>query len=425
MSSERIFGHSEEDTPLFRNFGNVKFIDFVVYCLNVAIGSGALKLGYAFRAGLLFSIIINIIVAILSFYSLHLYALAASHYHSGTFKDIWKSAFSEWSSDILAIANVLFALINVMGYYQFLQGSAMTIIRLMLRISTTDENKTLDTVSHYQFLIGFIITIVFSCPFCLSLNQQTVILVSYISMGAFILLVLYVIVRFSVTVSKDGFDPNHEFKLIDFPDYAVGCISSFILAYMIYPLEWPNLKDSRNGSKKGLTYLFSTIIISCFTLYLLMGIFSYFSFFSKNTGGSILNFYPEDKISDLIFLIIGHILSFIMVLFTMLVRINVCRFSFIKIFDKSSKSNPDNWGPLGITFSFLGCTLSNCSSIVSDNLGKIGDLIAAFYMFFIPPIIYLRGHGKSKLFYLFMSIIELIVGCAAFIFLFYYDFIAV
>lgn len=160
-----------------------------------------------------------------------------------------------------------------------------------------------------------------------------------------------------------------------------------------------------------------------------MGVFGYFSFFSSNTGGSILNFYLEETNGDLIFLIIGHILSFIMVIFTMLVRINVRRFSFIKIFEKSSNSNVENCGPFGITFALLGCTLSNCPAVVTDNLNYLGDLIAAFYMFFIPPIIYLRGYGKTNKFILLnkfylISIIDIIVGCRTLVFLFYFDFIA-
>lgn len=424
MKDEKIFGHLKADTPIFQHFGKIKFVDFIVYCLNVAIGSGALKLGYAFRAGLLFSIIISLIVAVFSYFSFNLYVLAASHYHSSTFKDIWKKAFSEWSSDVLSVTNILFALVNVMGYYQFLQGSVITIVRLLLTLVGSDE-KTNNSVSNYQFIIGFIISLVFSVPFCTSSNPHTVIIVSYVSMFSFVLLVLYVIVRFIIDTSKNGFDPNHEFKLFDIPDYCVGCISSFILAYLIYPLEWPSLNGYRNSSKIGLQKLFIAMITTCFILYLLMGVFAYFSFFSKNTGGSILNFYPQETQSDLIFLAIGHILSFIMVVFTMLVRINVCRFSFIKIFDKSESSNPENWGPLGITFSLLGCTLSNCPAVVTDNLGKVMDIVAAFYMFFIPPIIYLRGYGKSSKLYLTISIIELIVGIGTIVFLLYFDFIAV
>lgn len=237
MSDGCIFGHSEEDTPLFRIFGNVKFVDFIVYCLNVAIGSGALKLGAAFRAGLIFSFMVSIVVAILSFYSLHLHALAASHYNAGTFKDIWKSCFSEFSLDISSSVNVIFGLTNVMGYYQFLQGWKITIIRMILVLSTNKDNKTVETIQNYQLPIGFLVTLIFSCPFCVSKSQSTVFLVSYISMGAFVLLVLYVIVRFSIGVYNNEFDPNHEIKMFDVPNYAVRCLSSFILAYLIYPLE--------------------------------------------------------------------------------------------------------------------------------------------------------------------------------------------
>lgn len=424
MSDENIFGHVKGDTPIFHHFGNIKFVDYIVYCLNVAIGSGCLKLGYAFRSGFLFSIIVSIVVAILSYHSLNLYVLAASHYHSSTFKDIWKKGYSSWSSDVLAVSNILFAVVNVMGYYQFLQGSAITIVLLILQLFDATD-KMIQSVINYQFLIGILISVIFSCPFCASTKQSTVIIVSYVSMMAFILLLLYVIVRFSIIIRRNGFDPNHEFKIFDIPDYCVGCISSFILAYLIYPLEWPSLNGYRNCSKRGLQKLFMTMISSCFVLYLLMGMFSYFTFFSKNTGGLILYFYPEETKGDLVFLILGHMLSFIMVMFTMLVRINVCRFSFIKIFDKSESTNPDNWGPLGITFALLGCTLANCPAVVTDNLGKIMDLVAAFYMFFIPPILYLRGYGKSIKFHFVVSIIELIVGIGTIPFLFYFNFISV
>lgn len=412
----------EDDTPIFHRYGNIKFIDFVVYCLNIAIGSGALKLGFAFRAGLLFSLIISIIIAILSFYSLELYAITAAHYHVSTFEDIWKSAFSEWGSNVLAVFSILFALINIMSYYQFLQGSVITVVTLIIELFDNSSHKA-ETIGNYQFLIGLLIAFIFSVPFCLSTNYRATINISYISMGAFILLLIYIIIRFAVDVSKTGFDPNHEFKLFDTSDYCVGCISSFILAYIIYPIEWPNLMYFKNSSRKGISFLFLTIIISCFVIYSLIGIFSYFTFFSKNTGGMVMNFYPQENTLDKILLIIGHFLSFIVVIFTMLVRINVCRYSLYKILVKKDNLTPETWSLFGIAFSLIGCTLSNLPTDVTDIISKIGDIIAAFYMFFIPSIIFIRGHGKSRLFYLFMAILEMIVGVGAIVFLIYYDFV--
>lgn len=418
----KILRDIEDDTPMFHHFGNIKFIDFVVYCLNVAIGSGALKLGFAFRAGLLFSLIVSIAVAILSFYSLELYVLSASRYHASTFEEIWKSAFSEWSSITLAIFSIIFAIINLMGYYQFLQGSVITIVSLIIELFEDSSHK-IEEVEKYQFVIGILITLVFSIPFCISSSAHTTITISYISMASFTLLLIYIIIRFIIDACKNGFDPSNEFKLFDVSDHCVGCLSSFILAYLIYPLEYPSLKYSKNGSKRGLSLIFLTLIISCFILYSLMGIFSYFSFFSKNTGGSIMTYYPEETTTDRILLIVGHLLSFIMVIFTMLVRINVCRYSLIQIFEKRENIPQETWVLFGITFSLIGCALSNLPNEITDIIGKLSDIIAALFMFFIPPIMFIRGYGKSRPFYLFIAIFELLVGIAAIVFYIYFDFI--
>lgn len=413
----------DDDTPMFYRYGNVKFLDFIVYCLNIAIGSGALKLGYAFRAGIIFSLIVGIVVAVFSFYSLQLYVLTASHYHASTFEEIFRVAFSEWASILLAIFSIIFATINLMGYYQFLQGSVITFVSFIIELFD-DTSEESEEIANYQFLIGIIITIVFSVPFCSSTNYRNTIFVSYIAMGAFAILFLYVIVRFGITVSKDGFDPNHELKLFDVKEHCLDCFSCFILAYLIYPLEWPSLKNSKNSSKKGLTLLFFTLIVSCCSIYCLIGIFGYLTFFSKNTGGSILNYYPTETKTDQVLLIIGHVLSFVLVIFTMLVRINVCRFSLVKIFERKDSLSPETWSLFGIIFSLIGCVLSNLPSNITDVLGKIGDLIAAVYMFFIPAVIFIRSHGKSRPFYLIVAILELLAGIGSLVFLIYFSFIA-
>ena len=123
--------------------------------------------------------------------------------------------------------------------------------------------------------------------------------------------------------------------------------------------------------------------------------FAYFTFFSVNIGGLVLNFSVKALQSD-------DTLE------------KLCRFSFLTIGHCYC-----------IVFALLVCTLSYCHAVVTDNLGKIMNLVAAFYMFFIQPILYLRYYGKSNTFQMVISIIELFVGVGTVAFLFYFDFKAV
>ena len=155
------------DKPIFSKIGTVKFQDFVACCLNSCIGTGALRLGSAFNSGILASHIFNIIAALVSFYSIKLYVLSASRFHESTFEEIWTAAFSRSTVIIPAVTSVVSSASNIMSYINFLQGSVVTILSMIIKLAMNDSDEIIEKIERYVFLIGLIIVIVFLFPVCL------------------------------------------------------------------------------------------------------------------------------------------------------------------------------------------------------------------------------------------------------------------
>lgn len=270
-------------------------------------------------------------------------------------------------------------------------------------------------------MFGLVIFIVLCVPASISTDLKFVVITSYISLAFFFCLLIYVIVRFCVMVSRDGFDPNHRFKLFDVKDNISSSISSLTYAYLFYPFAWPGLRHARNSTVKGLTNMFAATIIIAFILYSIMGTFSYLSFFNENTGGIILDYYPSDTTTNEILLIIGHIFTFVYILLTVPVVLNPARYILLNCINKRDSFPTEIWALIGITLSLISLFLANTPDRISDIIFIITDLLTLILLFIFPPIFYLRGFGTKNKLHFVGSIFEILIGLALISFMIYLD----
>lgn len=406
-----------DDKPIFRRLGSLNYPDFIFYCLNLAICTGALRLGTAFASGFLFSHLLNTFVALVTLYSLKLYVLSAAYYQENTFEDMWRKAFPKYTLFIPAICSIVKPLQTCVSYLSFLQGSVVTIVTQIIRLIDPDETEIISKLPNYKLLIGFLMILVFWVPTSFSVNVRYNVHISYVSIILFIMVFIYIIGEFIVIVKQNGFDPQHRFKLFDLKDHVTSSIMSFAFAYNFYPFSWPGLRNHKEPSMKSLSNTFIFSIVTCYIIYALVGTFSYLTFFDTKTG-LIIDLYPSDTFFEKFLIIIGNIFTYIYILFTIPLRLNGCRYNLLNTIQKRSEFTPDVWGPTGIIVSLVALVLANSDVKIRNYLSSAGDVLTIILMF-ITTILYLRGYGTSIKLHLVGAILEAMILLAAFIFIIY------
>lgn len=409
------------DKPIYSRLGSLSNADFVFCSLNSIIGTGALRLGSAFNSGILFTHIFNIFVALIGFYSIELYVFSAAYFHESTFEEIWSAAFSRSTVLIPAFCSIVAAIANVMSYFSFLQDSVVTIVSMLFKLMYKNPEENLIKIKNFRFLIGILIEIVFGIPICLSNNLRVVVVISYISIIFFLVILVYVVARFFIMISKEGFDPDHRFKTVDLKDHISGSISSLTFSYLCYPFVWPGPRHIKNPSVNNLSKVFAVAIGTSYVLYSIMGTFSYLSFFDANSGDIILEYYPNTTKTDQILLIFGHIVTFVYILFTIPIVMNSSRYILLNALHKKDEFPVDVWGPTGITLSLMSLVLANVTEQVSDYIYIISDLLTLILLFIFPSIFYLKAFKTKKIIHFIGSIFMLILGCVAISFIIYAD----
>lgn len=412
-----------DDKPIFPRLGTLSFVDFMFCCLNMAIGTGALRLGTAFISGFLFSHLLNTFVAIVTLYSLKLYVLSAAYYQENTFEDIWSHAFPKYTVFIPEICSIVKPLQTVMSYTSFLQGSLVTILTQVIRLINPNSDDIISRLGNFKMLIGFLLVIVVWGPTSFCTNVRYTVYISYVSVSLFLIVSVYIIAQFVVSVNRDGFDPQHRFKLFDLKDHVTSSIMSFAFAYNLYPFPWPGLKHHKDPSMKSLSRTFIFSIVTCYFLYAIVGTFSYLTFFDTKTGSIIIDFYPSETFLDKLLIIIGNIFTFVYIALTIPFRINGCRYAILNAFYKKSEFPPDVWGPTGITVALIALALANSDAEVRNIISSLGDVLTIILMF-VSAVFYLRAYGTKNKLHLVGAILEAIITLAAFVFIIYNNYIA-
>lgn len=406
-----------DDKPIFRRLGSLNFVDFMFYCLNLAIGTGALRLGTAFISGFLFSHLLNTFVACVTLYSLKLYVLSAAYYQENTFEDMWRKAFPKYTLFIPAVCSIVKPLQTCISYLAYLQGAVVNILTQIIHLIDPDEDEIISKLPNYKLLIGFLLILVIWVPTSFSVNVRYNVHISYISITLFLVVFVYIIAEFIVIVKRDGFDPQKRFKLFDLKDHVTSSIMAFAFAYNLYPFSWPGLRNHKDPSMKSLSNTFIISIFTCYILYALVGTFSYLTFFDTKSG-TIIDLYPSDTFVEKLLIIVGNVFTFIYILFTIPLRLNGCRYNLLNTVHKRSEFSPDVWGPTGIIVALVALVFANSDAEIRSYISAAGDVLTIILMF-ITTVLYLRGYGTSIKLHFVGAIIEGTILLGGFVFIIY------
>lgn len=134
-----------------------------------------------------------------------------------------------------------------------------------------------------------------------------------------------------------------------------------------------------------------------------------------------LDYYPDETYTDKILLIIGHILTFVYIIFTIPIVLNSAKYVLLNTLHKKDDFSKDVWIPIGITATLISLSLANLTGKTSEYIFIISDILALLLLFFFPPIFYIKGFGTKNKLHFIGAILELVIGIAAIAFIIYAD----
>lgn len=406
---------------IFSHKGILSSIDMILCCINSATGLGVLKLGAVFTSGLISAIFLLPITCFLSFYSFKLLILAAEPCHQGTFEEIWTSVFSQKTVIIPVLVSVFATLLSIITYIREIELYSITILSKIYLLTTEEHDSVVSSLEKYKMLVGSVVFILFMIPVSFMTHIRTMAVISYVSNVFFVLFMLYLVAMFGYEVKKNGFDPNHSFHFFTIKTNFAKSLSTSIFAYNFHPLTYPGIRHVKNCTRSNLIRIIAISMIIVLVNYIIVGAFSYLTFFDKNKSGVILDYYPEGTKTEKILAIIGRIFSFGFVLLTIPFRLNACRYVILNTITNSSSFPTDIWTFLGLIISLLALCLGNLSSEYLNILFIFSDLLASFQLFIFTPTLYLRANGTKDKFNTFMSIFFLFIGLVTIAFMIVYD----
>ncbi|KAK8892591.1 hypothetical protein M9Y10_029830 [Tritrichomonas musculus] len=404
------------EKPIFNQKGILSSSDMICCCINSAVGLGVLKLGVAFTSGLLISFLLLVIICFLSFYSYKLLVLSASVCHQSTFEEIWKVQFSKKTIFIPVCFTVITTLLSIVNYIREIQSYTITIFSKIYFLATDKAELTVLNLKIYKMLVGCAAFVSFLIPVCFVTHLKTITKLSYISNFFLILFTIYIIIMFGYEVKHLGFDPDHSFKLFHFKGHITRSLSTTIFAFNFHPLAYPGIRNVINSTKSNLSNIFRNTMIIVLVYYLIVGTFSYLTFFDKNKSGVILDYYPENTKTEKILTIIGRIITLVFILFTVPHPLNACRYVILNLVSDVLVFPEEIWRFTGIIISLLALCLANLTEKYLNILFTFSDAMASFFLFVFTPLFYLKINGLYDRFNAFMSILLLLIGAMSTIF---------
>ncbi|OHT00052.1 Transmembrane amino acid transporter protein [Tritrichomonas foetus] len=410
FSSKKDKMQNINDAQLFPQLHNsIGTIPTILFLINTAIGTGIMKLGTAFKAGCILTIILNTIVVIISTYSFYLYLKVASITKSSTFESVWAKLFGEKTVVICGTISIISKFMAIRTY------SGFCIDQLQLLIVTYYEDAPWWFVDRYVLLA--LITIIFYIPPLFSKSLTMVTIISSIKVVFLALLCILIIYRFFEHLSIDGFDPRNEIVYFRFDRNLLLCLDIFLNAYPVMPISFPGLKHFRHLTVNRFLSNYIITMIICWIVYNLIGLLCYFTFFELNTGDLILSYYPNDALNG-----ISQFSLAIMIIFTIPVTLNHIRFVFIDLISKGAEYNSSVWIQSGFIILLLAYVISCIQGKISFWISTITSIRSPLVLFILPSIFYIRAFKNTNKTHFALSIIILILGIASMFFVLYIPF---
>ncbi|XP_060788026.1 sodium-coupled neutral amino acid transporter 5 [Neoarius graeffei] len=398
----------EELQPKTNEKTETKFTDFVgktsfgmsIFNLSNAImGSGILGLAYAMsNTGIILFLILIILIAILSAYSIHLLLKSAEVVGIRAYEQLGYRAFGS-AGKILAACIITVHNVGAMSSYLFIVKKELPAVIQGLLGTQTDVEWYLS--GNYLIIIVSICII-----FPLALMRHLGYLgytsgFSLTCMFFFLIAVIYKKIVMSCSLEHSSVSTNTsiallttdesthngtcEAKLITLTPHAAYTIPILAFAFVCHPEVLPIYTELKNPSKKRMQNVANISILAMFIMYLLTAIFGYLTFYG-NVKDELLESYST---SDRLILCVR-----LAVLIAVTLTVPVVLFPIRRAVQQLLFPNkPFHWVrhiAIAVILLFFVNVLVIFVPNIRDIFGVIGATSAPSLIFILPGIFYIR-----------------------------------
>ncbi|OHT17469.1 Transmembrane amino acid transporter protein [Tritrichomonas foetus] len=397
---EQLFSQRRESFDYFST---------VVFILNVSIGTGVMKLGAAFKAGAVLSVLLSTFIAILSTYTFYLFLKSAAKTKSSTFEGIWAKTFGHKTVVVCAVISMTSKLMALKAYISFVCDQLVYLIKLVL------PNHPSFLVD--RFFLFAAVMVVFYIPVLSSKSLKVIFYCCLIKVTCLAFLCIVIVYYFITFTIQDGFDPRNEIAYFRFDNRFISALDSLLTAYLVMPICYPGLKHFRNLTVNTFLNQYKVSMFITWIVYNIVGLICYFTFFDQNTGGLILSYYPENTLT-----IIAQVALTLMMIFTCPVALNPVRYVLVDLVSRGSEFPSDVWCQAGIIIMVLAILLSSLKGDVNFWVSTITNIRSPLVLFILPSILYLKAWGTHNKLHFVLALLVFVIGLVSVAFVLYLPF---
>lgn len=365
--------------------------------LNGLIGIGIVSNGRHNRSGVAFNLIVNIIFALITYYSNYCISYVVSQTRSLSYEECWTNCGYKYPF-VLSIGNF----IPCVGFMsQFFANLHIFWVQLTDYI-WPDCPPFLQDI----YILSFIIIFILFIPMMLNQDEGYLAKLSHVSnlsLVAFAVLSIYIAVKISLA---DGFDPENSITIFDFSKDFLGPIGEYVGSYTTYCYYFISIKFLYNltfrRAKKVIgwslfTYCILTEIIGLASYFILYNDFDEKVFFLKLKPDN-----PEYQALTILF-IIKTILS-------IPTLIDPMRISALYIVKISNRYPTFIWGAMAIIFMIVSLMFSTLSSTYMTALSGFLNAYVMMMQYVFPALMMIKKMaGKGKLHWV-MIVLLIVLG---------------
>lgn len=391
--------HKEEEDKVFVNgkAGSITMFDFIIVLLKASLGTYGLKLAYCFQTGLIAGILIDFIVAVVSYFGMMLMLKCAVYYEVNSIEDIWEAVVSKRTRFIPGVFSFYAMVVCIYLYFLQIINLFQTAI-----ISFGIDPSSLLASSYIIFIIMFIIIIL---PTTFYMSFKLCVLQAKIGMILYIFIIAQGIYWFAKYTMDFGFDPTHQLKLFEISGRTAECLYSFGTAFMFAPLVYPGFIHMNFPTYHRWKYVFAWTHILLFLIYGIQGVSGYLTFFDKITNTLTLTLLPMEPIVQ-----ITYIATAIMILMTLPFRMNPATYiMFMKLGSKGKTSKGFTFLG-GITITLTMFCFSQFRNPYVSIIPCLLEVDGACLVYIFPPILYLVGKVTKNKLDVIIAILVLLYG---------------
>lgn len=383
--------------PLHRNV--LTPVQITSILLNIAIGTGWLKLGYGWRCGEILSTIFSLIFAALSYYAIWMFIEVIGAVKKPTFETIVEAKWNKKISIVVLIFSLIETIVGVMFVLEFIKDYFVSLLGKFIEVP--------EILNNYVVSAG-ISTILCILIGCLIVNIRILAIYSYLQNCCVIFIICGCIYWCIVLNKENGFDSQKQMKLFEFNEQAVSLVSSLLTAYLIVPLSYPSPEHVMNATVPLLKKIFRSVFIILAVVYVLMGSVSYFTFFDDNEGDLLLDLYPDCTLTTCM----GFALLIAMILHYPVIFNSGRQLIVTAVIGPCKKTDNVVWMSLGILTALLAFIIGDLPEIPYTFVCLACDVASSILLFIIPGILYLAVFKLEKWYHTIGAILLIIVGIA-------------